>query len=130
MITNSGFKIAINRIAKSIPDYTPVSQFKVGITQATPTITDTDLTSPVIISGASYLKDITDSECTIDENTYESTSTSYINSVEANGNDLNGIGIFNTDGTPKMEDITDFTTITKGSSVEVVIEIINRVRRR
>jgi len=50
MITNNGMKLAINRITKSTPDYTPTSQFQVGMNQTTPTITDTTLTLPVPIN--------------------------------------------------------------------------------
>jgi len=49
MIVNNGMKIAINRIGKSTPDYTVASRGKVGINQATETVTDNDLTLPVPI---------------------------------------------------------------------------------
>jgi len=50
MIVNNGFKIAINRIAKDVPDYTPISKVKFGTEQNTITITDVDLNKPVPIS--------------------------------------------------------------------------------
>jgi len=57
MITNSGYKIAINRIAKAVPDYTAASRFKVGINQATETTTDTDITLPIPITGTETVDD-------------------------------------------------------------------------
>jgi len=49
MIVDNGFKIAVNRIAKDTPDYEPASRFKVGVSQATVTSSDTDLTNPIPI---------------------------------------------------------------------------------
>ena len=43
ILTNSGKKIIINRAFKAAPDYTPVSQFKIGISNGTPNVADTDL---------------------------------------------------------------------------------------
>ncbi len=43
IITDSGKKIILNRSYSSSPDYTVVSRFKVGISNDTPNIADTDL---------------------------------------------------------------------------------------
>jgi len=51
MIVNNGIKTIINRAFKSTPDYTVPSKFKVGIDQSAITISDTDLTKPVPITG-------------------------------------------------------------------------------
>ena len=129
MITNNGFKIAINRIGTDTPDYDVVSQFKIGKDQVSVSATDTDLTTPVEISGGAYFKDLSEAPY-VDEANYEITTTSYLNSVEANGEDLNAIGVFNKDSTPLMQDIFMFTPITKSDSVGIVIEIKNRLVRR
>ena len=49
MITNNGLKILLNRTYKATPDYEEISTFKVGTSQATPAVTDTDLTLPIPI---------------------------------------------------------------------------------
>jgi hypothetical protein len=49
IITNGGWKILLNRTFKASPDYTPPSKFTVGISQATPQITDSSLTNEVPI---------------------------------------------------------------------------------
>jgi len=43
IITNSGKKIILNRSYKATPDYTVPSKFKVGISNGTPSVADTDL---------------------------------------------------------------------------------------
>jgi len=57
MIVDNGFKIAVNRIAKDTPDYTPVSRFKVSTGQATVTLSDTDVTNPVPIYNTEIVDD-------------------------------------------------------------------------
>ena len=55
MITNSGFKILLNRAYNASPDYAEIDKFKVGASQATTTVSDTDLTKPIPISGTEQL---------------------------------------------------------------------------
>ena len=55
MITNNGFKILLNRAYKDSPDYEEINKFKVGTAQATPTVSDTDLTKPIPITGTEQL---------------------------------------------------------------------------
>lgn len=56
IITNNGKRILLNRGYKPIPDYTPVSKFKVGINTVTvPSIVDNDLTQPVPITGTELI---------------------------------------------------------------------------
>jgi len=45
-----GLKIMVNRYAKATPDYSEPSDFRVGINQTNPLITDTDLAVPIPIS--------------------------------------------------------------------------------
>jgi len=51
MIVNNGMKLLINRAFKKTPDYTIPSNLKVGLSQATVIVSDTDLTLPIPISG-------------------------------------------------------------------------------
>lgn len=49
IITNLGKKIILNRAYKATPDYTVTTKFKVGISNATPNLGDSDLTVAVPI---------------------------------------------------------------------------------
>lgn len=51
LITTAGKKVLLNRGYKNSPDYTAPSQFKVGVSQSDVSVSDTDLTLPVPISG-------------------------------------------------------------------------------
>lgn len=55
IITNLGKKVILNRAFKSSPDYTVPSQFKVGISNDTPSLSDTDLDIPVPISNGTVI---------------------------------------------------------------------------
>lgn len=57
IINNDGKKIIINRTFKSVPDYTAVKYYKVGINSATPLITDTNLTNPIPIKNTEIIDD-------------------------------------------------------------------------
>ena len=107
IITNEGKKIVNNRVFKPVPDYNAVSQFKVGIDQTTPQITDTDLGTAVEITAGVYFKDIDSTSPEIDEVNSEVTITTFLNSAQADGNNLNAIGLFNDDATEKL-----FCTVT------------------
>jgi len=56
-LVNNGMKILINRGAKAVPDYTAPSRFKIGISQATVSISDNDLTLPIPITGTETIDD-------------------------------------------------------------------------
>ena len=56
-ISNNGKKIALNRTFKASPDYTAPTVFKVGIGTTTPTSNDTDLETPVPLSGEEIIDD-------------------------------------------------------------------------
>lgn len=83
-----------------------------------------------IASSGDYYKDFTTGYPAVDEVDMEITTESYLNSVEANGYLLSGIGTYNTDGTPLMQDSFKFTPISKSSSEELIFEIKNRIVRR
>ncbi len=55
IITNLGKKIILNRAIKSVPDYTVLSKGKVGISNGTPNIVDTDLDYAVPISNGTVV---------------------------------------------------------------------------
>jgi hypothetical protein len=57
IITNSGKKIIINRAYKSSPDYTVPSRFRIGISNGTPALADTDLDISVPIEDGTVCDD-------------------------------------------------------------------------
>lgn len=57
IIVNGGKKILLNRAYKASPDYNEPNQFKVGINNITPDVTDTDLVQPIPISGTEVVDD-------------------------------------------------------------------------
>jgi hypothetical protein len=77
-----------------------------------------------------YYKDFTSGYPTVDETNFEIVTESYLNSVEANGFLIDGVGTFNTDGTALMQDAFQFTAISKSNSEEIIFEIKNRLKRR
>ena len=124
LLTNNGKKIFLNRISKSIPDYTELNQFKVGTGQNDPSITDTDLTSPVDLTGSGvYFKNFVSGYPTINETELYSTIRCFLETTEANGNELNGFGLFNSDSTKKLGIISKFTTITKNEYNQVAFVV-------
>ena len=66
-----------------------------------------------LVSSGDYTKTLTSGFPSIDESTKEVTFRAELSSVEANGYLLNGFGIFNTDGTPKLDSIDDFMAESK-----------------
>lgn len=83
-----------------------------------------------LASTTDYFKDFTSGYPVIDETNFEITTESYLNSVEANGYLLNGVGTFNADTIPLMQDAFKFTAISKSNAEEIIIEIKNRLVRR
>lgn len=81
-------------------------------------------------SSGDYYKDFTSGYPTVDETNFEITTESYLNSVEANGFLIDGIGTFNTDGTALMQDAFKFTQVSKSNTEELIFEIKNRFKRR
>ena len=112
MLTNSGFKLAVNRIAKDTPDYTVASRFKVGINQSTETISDTDLTQPIPISGTETIDDCeattgwtagTDGAITTNNSTYK--IGTYSLNLTKSGSTVNNVIWYN-----ETETSLDFTS--------------------
>jgi len=50
-LTNNGMKVLVNRGAKTVPDYTVPSRFKIGINQAVVATSDNTLTQSIPITG-------------------------------------------------------------------------------
>ena len=57
IITSQGKNILLNRGYQDSPSYSAPSKFKVGISQATPSVSNTDLTVPIPISGTELVDD-------------------------------------------------------------------------
>lgn len=67
-----------------------------------------------IISADDYTKTLTTGYPILDEDNFEVTIRGELSSIEANGYLLDGFGVFNSDSTPLMESIDDFTDESKG----------------
>ena len=118
IITTSGKKIILNRSFKATPDYTAPSLFSVGTGTTAPTVSDTDLETPISIDGDNF-KGFVSGYPSLDETNIQVTTRCFLNSLEANGNDLTEMGVFNADGTPVLFSRSTFTSLSKTSSIEV-----------
>ena len=119
--TDEGNKVVLNRTFKSTPDYNEPSLFKVGTDTTTPTSSDTDLGTSVVISGSSHTKSFISGYPVLDETNLQVTFRCLLNSLEANGNNITEFGIFNDDTSEKMFSHTVFNSINKTSSTEISI---------
>lgn len=117
-VTNEGLKIFLNRTFKEIPDYTTPTVFSVGTGTTTPQVTDTDLDTKVNINGGDT-KAFVSGYPTLDETNLQVTIRCFLNTLEANGNDISEFGLFNADTTPKMYSRAVFTALNKSSTVEI-----------
>ena len=118
IVTTVGKKLILNRTFKATPDYTAPSLFSVGTGTTTPVIGDTGLGTAVSIDGDNF-KEFVSGYPSLDETNIQSTIRCFINSLEANGNDLTEFGILNSDGTKILFSRAVFTTLSKTSSTEV-----------
>jgi len=97
-------------------------------------ITDTLDAGDIIIdewklaSQSSYLKDY--DSVSIDELSSEVQRICYLNSLEANGYLLSGIGDFNTDATPKIDSVFKYTSISKSNTDELKFYLKSNLTRR
>jgi len=110
LITNLGKNILLNRAYKANPDYTAPTQFKVGISNGTPAVTDTDLDVPVPISGTESVDD-----CDVANWTDDAEMTSTLNNVtfkEGTGslNLIKDAGAAQTASTDKTTTSRNFTS--------------------
>jgi len=119
VLTTKGKLIAFNRTFKTTPDYLEPSLFKVGTGTTTPSVSDTDLVTPVVISGGSTTKSFLTGYPVLDETNLNSTIRCLLLTTEANGNSLTEFGIFNNDATKKCFSRAVHTSISKTSSIQV-----------
>jgi hypothetical protein len=108
--------MTLNRLYKTTPDNTAVTQFKMGVGSATPAVTDTALQTPV---GGFYGYVATYPQ--FDTVNQLIKTRGFIPSTDLNGNTLTETGEFNTDLTPVLFSRSVFTGITKTSAVEIAI---------
>lgn len=118
IITTSGKKIIMDRTFNSSPTRTVPSQFKVGTGTTDPTISDTDLETPVSIDGDNF-KNFVSGYPLLDLINMQVTFRANLLSTEANGNTLTEWGTVNSDGTPLLFSRSTFTGIAKTSSIEI-----------
>jgi len=126
IITTNGKKIILDRTYNSSPTRTAPSQFKVGTGTTTPALSDTDLVTPVDIDGDNF-KDFVSGYPTQDTTALSNTIRCFLNSLEANGNDLTEFGIVNADGTPLLFSRTVHTSISKSSSNEITYIVKDKI---
>jgi len=118
VITNNGLKIMLDRTYNAVPTRLAPSKFKIGTGTTTPSASDTDVETGVNINGGAT-KSFVSGYPVLDETNIQATIRLFLNSVEANGNALTEMGLFNEDGTPLMFSRAVFTAITKNNTVEV-----------
>ena len=120
IVTFQGKKLILNRTFKATPDYTTPSLFSVGTGTTDPVVGNTTMETPVSIDGDNF-KAFVSGYPSLNETTLQSTIRCFINSLEANGNDLTEFGILNSDGTKILFSRAVFTALSKTSSTEVTI---------
>ena len=125
IITSTGKVILLNRGYKSSPDYTVPSVFQVGTGQTTPMVSDTQLTGFVTISTGVTSKSFVAGYPTFNETKREVTIRGYLSSTDANGYNINGSGIKNSQG--NLTSIDAFTAESKSSSDEFAFIWVDRI---
>ena len=126
LITNSGKLIILDRTYNSSPTRTAPTLFKVGTATTTPALSDTDLGTAVDIDGDNF-KGFVSGYPVLDTTSRKATIRAFLNSLEANGNDLTEFGIVNTDGTKLLFSHTVHTAISKTISNEITYIIKDRI---
>ena len=126
IITTDGKKIILDRTFNSSPTRSATSQFKVGTGTTTPVLGDTDLETPISIDGDNF-KDFVSGYPTQNMTSLSNTTRCFLNSLEANGNDLTEFGIVNSDGTPLLFSRTVHTVISKTTSNEITYIVRDKI---
>jgi len=117
-VTSLGKGIIIDRTFLSAPTKLAPTQFKVGTGTNAPSLSDTDLQTAVLID-ADQFKNFVSGFPTVDLINNEATTRMFLNTLEANGNTLTEMGVFNADGTEQLFSRATFSAVTKSSSNEV-----------
>jgi len=81
-------------------------------------------------SSGDYYKNYESGYPSVDETKFEITEKCYLNSTDANGFNITGIGTFNTDATAKAESIFKITSMSKSDTDEFSYIVKKRLTRR
>lgn len=132
ILTNNGKKVLLYRAftvnaSLSATEYLAPTKFKVGINGTTPDITNNDLDDPVEITTGVYTKSFVTGYPSINLTTNEVTTRLYLNSLEANGNDIDSVGLFNEDTAPLMLSQDYMRAESKSSTDEFIYVIRDRI---
>jgi hypothetical protein len=130
--TNDGKKTQLYRLftvnaSLSATQYLAPTKFKVGIDEIEESITATDLVDPVDITVGVTTKTFVSGYPSINNTNLEVTTRAHLTSLEANGNDLNALGIFNQDSTPLMLSMDKFENESKSDTDEFMFVVKDRV---
>ena len=117
--TKQGSILALHRLFTESPTYSAPSLIEIGTGTTAPTVSDTSLQTPVELTSGVYFANFSAGYPVIDETNLQVTIRGFINSLQANGNNLSEFGIFNSDGTKKMVSRCTFTPITKTDQIEI-----------
>jgi len=126
IITNSGKLIILDRTYNASPTRSAPTLFSVGTGTTAPTVSDTGLGTAVDIDGDNF-KGFVSGYPILDTTTKTTAIRCYLNSLEANGNDLTEFGILNSDGTKLLFSRTVHTAISKTTSNEVTYIIKDKI---
>jgi hypothetical protein len=119
VVTTNGKKMSLNRIFKSMPDYSSPSVFKVGTGTDTPSITDTDLQTAVTIAG-NPTKAIVTGYPLIDESTLQVKTRALLSTTDCIGDTITEFGLFNSDLTPMIFSRLVHTAVVKTDSLQII----------
>lgn len=107
---------------------TKASQFKIGTGQVLLDESSTDITNPVYFTGTQEYNDFTAGFPTISTSTVpEVTINCRVGANQGTGNDINTIGVFNKDATPKLMIQMNHTAESKSATDEFVYIIRSRI---
>lgn len=118
-VTQAGLKLMFNRAFKSTPDYSVPSLFGVGTGNNTPAITDTQLQTQVELTTGVSFAAFSAGYPTIDDVNLQLTIRAFLSTLQANGNTLREMGIFNSDTSKLMFSRAVFDDVEKTNSVQV-----------
>lgn len=118
VITNNGLNLALKRIY-GLAGNSEVTRFKVGSGTTTPAAGDTDLQTPVLISGAAS-KLFVSGSLSFDTANKRVTVQGFLASTECNGNVIAEVGEINAEGVLFSHDVLT-TPITKNANTEIQI---------
>ena len=123
--TKNGINNLLHRGYTVTPTISVPSQFKIGTGTTTPTVTDTDLTTPIEDwHSATDYKDFVSGYPIFSTADQQVTVQGFIGASEGNGVTITECGDFNKDGTPSMSSHIVFTGVAKTDAVQIYITTI------